>query len=271
MNVAAPVLPEQGGAANFDRLVRARLGRFSLNVSPPGLMLVYLDWLVHVLFSPGKQQELGEKVLRKALRFWLYALRSAFDPDAPPAIEPLPQDNRFKDPAWKQWPFNLYSQSFLLLQQWCHNATTGVRGVSRHDEEVVEFLSRQFLDVFSPTNFLWTNPEVLRVTLGEGGTNLLRGFRNLVDDTTRAVEGRGPAGAEAFRPGKEVAVTPGKVVHRNRLAELIQYAPNTPTVHAEPVLIVPAWIMKYYILDLSPANSLVKYLVDQGHTVFVLS
>ncbi len=192
-------------------------------------------------------------------------------PDIPPAIEPLPQDHRFDSPAWQYWPFNLYYQSFLLMQQWLHNATTGVRGVSCHDEEVVTFVGRQFLDLYAPTNSPWTNPDVLRATCREGGTNLVRGLSNWFEDWQRAVLGEKPVGTENLEVGKSVAITPGKVIYRNRLIELIQYAPATPTVKAEPVLIVPAWIMKYYILDLSPENSLVKYLVERGHTVFMIS
>jgi polyhydroxyalkanoate synthase len=267
----APSAPEPDSAATWDRLLRARVGRLSFGLSPPGLLLVYLDWLVHLAFSPGKQLDLTRKLLRKALRFGLYAGRAAFQPDAPPAIEPLPQDERFADPAWRRWPFNLYHQSFLLAQQWLHNATTGVRGVSPHDEAVVTFIGRQLLDIFSPTNFPWTNPEVLRATLEQGGANFFRGALNLLEDWERAVLGRKPAGTEPFQVGRTLAVTPGKVVYRNRLIELLQYAPTTPTVQAEPVLIVPAWIMKYYILDLSPQNSLVKYLVDHGYTVFMIS
>jgi polyhydroxyalkanoate synthase len=266
-----PPAPESASAATWDRLVRARVGRLSFGLSPPGLLLVYLDWLVHLAFSPGKQQDLVRKVLRKALRFGLYAARAALHPDAPPAIEPLPQDQRFIDPAWRRWPFNLYYQSFLFVQQFLHNATTGVRGVSRHNEEVVTFVTRQFLDVFAPTNFPCSNPEIQRAALEQGGTNFLRGLGNLLEDWELAVLGRKPAGTEAFAVGKKVAVTPGKVVYRNHLIELLQYAPATETVQAEPILIVPAWIMKYYILDLSPHNSLVKYLVDHGHTVFMIS
>jgi polyhydroxyalkanoate synthase len=263
--------PEPDSAASWDRLLRARVGRLSFGLSPPGLLLVYLDWLVHLGFSPGKQLDLARKVLRKALRFGLYSARATLQPSTPPAIEPLPQDQRFSDPAWRRWPFNLCYQSFLFAQQWLHNATTGVRGVSRHDEEVVTFIGRQLLDVFAPTNWPWTNPEVLEATFEQGGGNFFRGALNFLEDWERAVLGRKPAGAEAFPVGKAVAVTPGKVVHRNRLIELLQYEPATATVQAEPVLIVPAWIMKYYILDLSPHNSLVRYLVGRGHTVFMIS
>jgi polyhydroxyalkanoate synthase len=263
--------PEPDSATTWDRLLRARVGRLSFGLSPPGLLLVYLDWFVHFAFSPGKQQDLARKVLRKAVRFAVYAARVAVHPDTPPAIEPLPQDQRFADPAWRHWPFNLYHQSFLFVQQWLHNATTGVCGVSRHDEQVVTFVARQLLDVFAPANCPWTNPEVIQASLAHGGSNFLRAAVNVLEDWERAVLRGKPAGTEAFRVGETVAVTPGKVVYRNRLIELLQYAPTTTTVQAEPVLIVPAWIMKYYILDLSPANSLVKYLVDQGHMVFMIS
>jgi polyhydroxyalkanoate synthase len=251
--------------------LRARIGRLSFGLSPPGLLLVYLDWLTHLAVSPGKQMDLVRKLLRKALRFALYATRAGLPGETPPAIEPLPQDQRFSDPAWQHWPFNLFSQSFLLAQQWVHNATTGVRGVSRHDEAVVSFVGRQLLDIFAPANFPWTNPEVLHATFAEAGSNFLRGAMNILDDFERTALGRKPAGVERFPVGTAVAVTPGKVIYRNRLIELIQYAPTTETAHPEPILIVPAWIMKYYILDLSAHNSLVKYLVDRGHTVFMIS
>jgi polyhydroxyalkanoate synthase len=148
---------------------------------------------------------------------------------------------------------------------------TGVRGVSRHHEEVAAFTMRQWVDIWSPSNFVATNPQVLRQTLKAGGVNLASGFANWSRDAM-AVLGEGkPRGVEEFAPGKGVALTPGKVVFRNRLMELIRYEPATPKVHAQPVLIVPAWIMKYYILDLTPDDSLVKYLVEQGHTVFIVS
>jgi polyhydroxyalkanoate synthase len=127
------------------------------------------------------------------------------------------------------------------------------------------------LDVFSPSNFPATNPEVIEATAKSGGGNLLHGLENLTEDTERELTHQEPVGTENFQVGKDVAITPGKVVYRNELVELIQYSPTTETVQAEPILFIPAWIMKYYILDLSPQNSLVKYLVDRGHTVFMVS
>ena len=166
---------------------------------------------------------------------------------------------------------NLYYQSFLLGQQWWYKATTALRGPSQHHKNVTWFVAKQLLDMGSPSNFPWTNPVVLKRTLEQGGMNLLRGWQNWIEDVERQIACEKPAGAERFQVGKTVAVTPGKVVYRNRLIEVIQYEAATQEVSAEPILIVPAWIMKYYILDLSPTNSMVKYLVDQGHTVFMIS
>ena len=236
---------------NIDRLMHAWMGRFTLGISPVAIMLAYVDWLMHLENSPGKQLELLEKIRRKILRFNLYAVKSAKDPATPPCIEPLPQDRRFRNEKWKRWPFNLMYQSFLLTQQLLYNATTGVHGVSSHHEEVVDFITRQILDIFAPSNFILTNPEILEKTIEERGNNLIQGWLNLVEDWERSVTGKKPFGSENFEVGKAVAITPGKVVYRNRLIELIQYAPTTKTVNAEPILIVPAWIMKYYILDLS--------------------
>ncbi|GAB3419551.1 alpha/beta fold hydrolase [Massilia agilis] len=257
--------------SDADRLLHALIGHATHGISPTSLALAAFDWLLHLAQAPAKWQRLAEKAWHKDIRWWDYAVRSSLGMQVPPCIKPLPQDRRFVNELWQQWPYNLLQQAFLLNQQWWYNATTGVDGVTRHHEQVVSFAARQLLDMVSPLNFVATNPEVMATTIAEHGLNFVRGAGYMVDDIHRALTGKPPAGAEKFRPGHEVAVTPGEVVYRNGLIELIQYKPATPTVYAEPVLIVPAWIMKYYILDLSPHNSLVRYLVEQGHTVFIIS
>jgi polyhydroxyalkanoate synthase len=149
--------------------------------------------------------------------------------------------------------------------------TNGVPGVDRHHEQVVAFSAQQVHGIFSPANALVSNPEVLQRTAVTGGLNLLQGFQNWTEDLQRTFRRLPPQGAEAFVPAQSVALTPGKVILRNRLMELIQYAPATATVHPEPVLILSAWIMKYYILDLSQHNSLIRFMVEQGYTVFCIS
>ena len=255
-----------------DRALHAALARFTMGLSPAALAAAYLDWLVHLAASPGKRLQLVDKMTRKTMRLQAFAWRALLHPgEALPAIEPLPQDKRFTGAAWQAWPFNVVYQGFLLQQQWWHNATSDVRGVARHHEEMMKFGARQALDMFSPSNFLATNPELMRRTLETGGRNFVDGLQHLFEDWERSVSGKKPIGSEAYKVGHDVAATPGKVVFRNRLMELIQYAPTTDRVRSEPLLIVPAWIMKYYILDLSARNSLVRYLVGLGFTVFVIS
>jgi polyhydroxyalkanoate synthase len=257
--------------APLDRLTQAWLAHLTLGISPASIMSAYFDLLVHWAISPGKQAQLIENALRELTEFNLYVSRASLDTSAKPYIEPPPEDHRFSNPEWGRWPFNLYYQFFLLIQRLLQNTTTGIQGVSCHHEVVTSFLARQFLDFFSPSNFPATNPEILGATIRQGGDNLIRGLMNFIEDWKRAISGKKPVGSEAFKVGENLAITPGKVIYRNRLIELIQYIPTTDTVYAEPVLIVPAWIMKYYILDLSTHNSLVKYLVDRGHAVFMIS
>lgn len=258
-------------AKTLDRLFNAYVGSFTGGMDPRVVPLAFLDWWVKLAWSPGTHARLSEKAQRKWIRLGLYALQSAMDRDAPLAIEPLPGDRRFRAPAWRNWPYNLMCQSFLLSQQWWANATTGVPGLTKSQKDILNFVTRQALDLYSPANSPFTNPEVMEATLREAGANLSRGLENYREDLARLAAGKRQSGVDDFRPGEQVAVTPGKVVYRNHLIELIQYAPSADSVHAEPVLIVPAWIMKYYILDLSPQNSLVRYLVAQGLTVFMIS
>ena len=258
------------GLSALDREVQAWRARVTGGVSPVAFSLAYLDWLAHLAGLPGRQAELGARAWRDGVG--LLADSALAGPAVGPGRrEARAEDPRFAAPGWRQWPFSVFSQGFLLAERCWQEATSNVPGVSRHHERVVSFAARQLLDAVSPANYFWTNPEVLKATAEQRGANLVRGASLLAGDWRRLLTGVRPAGTEAFTPGGSVAVTPGKVVFRNHLIELIQYAPATETVHAEPVLIVSAWIMKYYILDLSPHNSLVKYLVDHGHTVFAVS
>ncbi|MBA6296139.1 alpha/beta hydrolase [Colwellia sp. MB02u-9] len=256
----------------MDKTLHAAMSKLTSGLSPSALMAAYADWAVHLALSPGKQAHLMEKATRKSTRLAGYLSECTTQKGQnQPCIEPLPFDKRFSDPTWQTWPFNLLSQSFLLNQQWWSNATTDVNGVTQQHENVVEFATRQMLDIFSPSNYLLTNPQLLEQTKQEGGQNLVRGMQNLMDDMQRHIGNKKPVGTEEYAVGKNLAVTPGKVVYRNHLIELIQYTPVTEQVRPEPILIVPAWIMKYYILDLSAQNSLVKYLTEQGFTVFMVS
>lgn len=269
----APPFPDEGTAyRDVDRLSHALLAAFTAGISPISLLQAWQDWLLHLSASPGKQGEISAKAVEKLARLSDFLFRCGLGMGtAAPTITPLPQDRRFQHQAWQTFPFNAMQQAFLLSQQWWHNATSGLPGVTRRHERLVEFYSRQILDTVSPSNFPALNPEVIDKTFRKHGANLVNGANNLVDDLLRLIDGKPPAGAEDFRPGIEVAATPGEVIFQNELIELIRYAPMTDTAQKEPILIVPAWIMKYYILDLSPRNSLVRYLVQGGYTVFCIS
>ncbi|MDI1272865.1 alpha/beta fold hydrolase [Polaromonas sp.] len=269
--MALPDSPPLGHSpAPMDLPLKLGLARFTHGVSPASVAGAYADWFTHLLVSPSRQADLLADALRKGLLWAQYAPHT-WRGDCVRCVEPVPQDKRFSPPEWNMLPFSAMAQAFLLQDQWWTGAMTGVRGVSRHHEDVAAFTTRQWLDMWSPSNFPLTNPQVLKETLTTGGANLAHGFANWSRDAMAVLTEGKPRGVEAFLPGKGVALTPGKVVFRNRLIELIQYEPATAKVDAEPVLIVPSWIMKYYILDLTPADSLVRYLVDQGHSVFMVS
>jgi polyhydroxyalkanoate synthase len=180
-------------------------------------------------------------------------------------------DVRFKSKEWQDFPWRLGVEHFLQLEDWWRLATTDVPGLAKPVERLVSFSARQFLDALSPSNFVLTSPDLFYETLRSKGLNLIHGSKIALCDMLEKLVGIPPAGVEHFIPGKDVALTAGKVVFSNHLIELIQYEAQTETVYKEPVLIIPAWIMKYYILDLSSQNSLVKWLVQQGHTVFMVS
>ena len=188
--------------------------------------------------------------------------------------EPARADRRFKDQAWADGAiFEFIKQTYLISADSILSSIRGVKGLDRGTAHKVDFYARQFVDAMAPSNFISTNPEVLRATVETGGENLLRGLSNLIEDMTRG-KGRlaiSMTDMAAFRLGDNLAATPGKVVGRNDLMELIQYEPTTPEVRKRPLLIIPPWINKFYILDLGPQKSFIKWAVAQGHTVFVIS
>jgi polyhydroxyalkanoate synthase len=202
------------------------------------------------------------------------ATRLLLNTPVEPVIEPAKTDKRFKNEAWVEQPlFDYMKQYYLLLSRYLQSSVRGINGVDPHTHHKAQFYTRQFVNALSPTNFVATNPVVLNTTIETGGENLINGLRNLVEDLERG-DGRlslKMSDLAAFKFGENIANSPGKVVFQNELMQLIQYAPATPTVHRRPLLIVPPWINKFYILDLKPKNSFIKWCVDQGQTVFVIS
>ena len=237
------------------------------------LALAAFDWAAHLAVSPGRQSELWMSAAAKQAAL-VRSFGAALHNDARGAAAPSQSraaDRRFAAKEWAEPPFSLYADTLLAAERWWDEATSRIHGANPHHLALMNFVGRQALDTIAPSNFLATNPVALDQTFKEGGMNLARGAVNFVDDVRRRVRGERSPAEKAYQPGKRVAVTAGVVVKRTRLAEIIQYAPTTGAVHPEPVVIVPAWIMKYYILDLSPENSLIRHLVDQGFTVFCIS
>jgi polyhydroxyalkanoate synthase len=186
------------------------------------------------------------------------------------AAEVIPADKRFEDPGWSEnLAFDLLKQIYLITGQWLVEITEGLEAISPDLKKRARFWTQQAVDAASPSNFAASNPEVLQEIMRTGGANLVRGFQNLVADLQ---EGRiSMVPDSAFEVGRDLAITPGKVVHRNPLIEVIQYAPATPRVRQIPLLVIPPWINRYYVMDMRPENSMFKYLVDAGFTVFAIS
>lgn len=255
-----------------DRALHAMLARLTGGISPVALSLAFIDWASHLASAPQRQMQIAGDALQDGRQLFETAAHY-FSPNQRPwsLIKPQPQDRRFARPEWEIPPFNLLAQAFLLREKWWHDTTTGVRGVSPQNEAIVEFSVRQVLDMLAPSNFAATNPEVLEKAFQSGGENFVFGWQNWCNGLMRLLSPDKSSGDPKSVVGETVATSCGKVVFRNDLIELIQYAPATAKVHPEPILIVPAWIMKYYILDLSPQNSLVKFLTGEGFTVFMIS
>ena len=245
-------------AREIDAALHSSIGRFTYGLSPTALATAAVDWGMHLIGSPSRQAEL-----------WLKAQSNMLRAFQMPEVDGA-EDGRFASPDWNRAPFSFYRHWFGLAEDWWQLATAPIDGVDPAHQRTVAFLTRQLLDMASPTNAFLTNPTVLRKTVESGGQNLTKGLQNWIEDLNQLVRQEPPRHPD-YRVGETIATTPGDVVLRNDLIELIRYRPTTDKVRAEPLLIVPAWIMKYYILDLSPENSLVAWLRDQGYEVFILS
>ena len=252
---------------------QAEGGDFSL-VDPQSVSRAFLDLMSKMAANPVKLAEAQLRFWQDNVGLWQAMTRRMLGQEAAMAVEPEKGDRRFKDKAWnEELAFDYIKQSYLLTSRWVQSTVGGVEGLDPMNKEKVDFFTRQFLSAMSPSNFALTNPTVLKKTRESGGENLLEGLENLLGDLER---GRGRlkismTDEAAFEVGKNVAASPGKVVYQNELMQLIQYEPSTEEVHRRPLLFVPPWINKFYVMDLQPKNSLIKWAVDQGHTLFVVS
>lgn len=244
------------------------------NPDPMGVGNAFLEMTKRMMADPAKLMKAQMSLWQDYLTLWQRTTQRLLGQEAEPVIAPAKDDRRFKDSAWDENTlFDFIKQSYLLSARWMQSTVNDVQGLDDHTAKKVDFYTRQFVDAMAPSNFVMTNPEVLRTTIESGGENLVKGLEHLLKDLER---GKGElrismTDYDAFQVGKNIALTPGKVVFQTDLMQLIQYTPTTPDVAKRPLMIVPPWINKFYILDLREKNSFVKWAVDQGHTVFVLS
>ena len=251
-----------------------RQGKTAPTADPLNIGRAFMEMTTRLMTNPAQLMQAQIGFWQDYMTLWQNTARRIMGMDSSPVIEAGPKDKRFRDDAWQQSEvFDFIKQSYLLSARFVHDVVGGVDGLDPKTARKIDFYSRQFTDAMSPSNFLMTNPEVLRRTAETGGENLIRGLNNLLTDLER---GRGKltirmTDMDAFKVGENIGVSPGKVVFQNELMQLIQYSPSTETVLKRPLLILPPWINKFYILDLRPKNSFVRYAVSQGHTVFMVS
>ncbi len=242
--------------------------------SPLAIGTAFFEMTTRMMSDPSRLVQAQLSLWNDYLTLWQRTAQRFLGGDPKPMIEPQAGDRRFRDAAWSDNTlFDFIKQSYLLTARWLQGTVREVEGIDERTARKIDFYTRQFVDAIAPSNFLMTNPEVLRATIESRGENLFNGLKNLLGDLER---GKGRLAIRmtdlaAFRIGENIAVTPGKVVYQNDLIQLIQYAPTTETVKRRPLLIIPPWINKFYILDLRPDNSFIRWAVGQGHTVFVIS
>jgi polyhydroxyalkanoate synthase len=240
-----------------------------------GIARAFFEAWQKMLADPFKLAQLQMQLWQDYAALWQNSMLKLMGHEVEPVAAPRREDRRFKHEDWQQnFLYDYIKQSYLIAAKNLHQAVGGVEGLDERTAKKVDFYTRQYIDALSPSNFLLTNPEVLRETVATGGANLVKGLDNLLEDLAR---GEGEqirvrmTDERAFRLGGNIAVTPGKVVYQNELMQLLQYAPATKEVHRRPLLIIPPWINKFYILDLRENNSFIKWAVSEGHTVFVVS
>ena len=244
------------------------------NLDPLNIGGAFFEMTARLMSDPAKLVQAQINLWQDYMNLWQSTTRRMLGDAVEPTAEPERGDRRFLDPAWDENQlFDFIKQSYLLTARWLQSTVQDVDGMDEKTAKKVDFYTRQLVDAMAPSNFVVTNPEVLRATLESGGENLVKGLKNLLDDLDR---GKGRLSIkmtdyEAFEVGKNIAVTPGKVVFQTDLMQLIQYEPTTDKAHKRPLLIIPPWINKYYILDLREKNSFIKWAVGQGLTVFVIS
>lgn len=256
---------------DIDRAIRAAVAKMTGGISPHSAYEAWSDWAMHLSRSPGRQLELTERAQSNVLKLLRHSASTLLGKDSTPPFQPKDYDHRFVDPSWNNAPFIFWQQGFLAMQDWWDQATDNMRGLHKQDADRTRFQMRQLLDFGAPSNLPWMNPEIIAETARTGGRNLVDGAFHLTEDMIQTLTQTHKPAPEGYEIGVDLACTPGEIVFRNTLFELIQYAPQTDQVQAEPILFIPAWIMKYYILDLSPHNSMINYLVQQGFTVFMIS
>ena len=243
-------------------------------VDPLKLTQTFVDFTAKMLADPNKLLQAQMELWTQYMRLWQVTAQRMMGQNVEPVAEPAKGDKRFSDPAWKdEVVFDYLKQSYLLTARWLQGTVKEVEGIDDKTAQKVDFYTRQFIDAMSPSNFALTNPQVVKATVESKGENLIKGLQNLLTDLER---GKGrlairQTDMKAFKVGENVATSPGKVVYQNQVMQLIQYAPRTDEVHAMPLLIVPPWINKFYILDLKPQNSFIKWATEHGYTVFVVS
>ncbi len=257
-----------------DFAARQAAAGHSIATDELGLTQAFMELAAKMLSNPLRLAEAQMNLLIEYSALWQSSMLKLFGQPGRPVAEPSKSDKRFRHEDWDEnFLFDYLKQSYLITARWLHGAVANVEGLDEHTRKKVDFFTRQYIDALAPSNFALTNPEVFRETISSGGQNLVKGLNNLLDDIER---GNGQlkismTDTKAFELGVNIATTPGQVVFQNDLMQLIQYQPSTAKVAKRPLLVIPPWINKYYILDLREKNSLVKWCVDQGLTVFVIS